>query len=185
MAIIILGVNVMIRGLELQNDLGQTIVEQSELNDEKGKEDLELRDVKIVNDKFNMTISNTGSLPVKLVRMWVTNTTDTDGWHQYYELDEIINPTESTYLGDALPLVALNSSSYKINLVTERGTAAKFQILSAYDKALKMTLISSPPSLTGGDNAVILFGITNNLTDGSIVQTVRPQISWSATEAPQ
>ena len=183
-AIIILGMTVIIRGLELQSDLGQTIVEQSGLNDEKGIEDLELRDVKIENEKFNMTILNTGTLPVHMVRLWVTNTTDTNGWHQYYELDEIINPNESTYLGDALPLVALNSSSYKIKIVTERGNSNIFHLLSPKDNAIKMSLIGTPRSLPTNQNLTLLFGVKNNLTDGSMVQTIEPIVSWTITEAP-
>ena len=183
-AIIILGVTVIIRGLELQSDLGQTIVEQSGLNDEKGKEDLKLWDVKIENEKFNMTLVNTGSLPVHMVRLWVTNTTDTNGWHQYYELDEIINPNESTYLGDTLPLVALNSSSYKIKIVTERGNSNIFQLLSPKDNAIEMSLIGTPRSLPTNQNLTLLFGVKNNFTEGSMVQIIEPIVSWTITEAP-
>ena len=185
--IIVIGLNAMIWALDLQNGFGQFIIERNVLETERNAEKIEVRDVKIENEKFNMTIANTGNLPVHMVRLWVTNTTDTNGWHQQYDTDEIINPGEVTYIGSSPPLdqlVALNSSSYKINIVTERGNSNIFQILSPKDKAQKMSLIGTPRSIPTNQNVTLLFGVKNNLTDGSMVQTIEPSISWTITEAP-
>lgn len=192
-AIIIVGLNVMTWGLNLQNNFGQVITERNVAETEQGSEKMELRDVTIDNNKFNMTVVNTGSLPVKLVKMWVTNDTCTTAtctstnWHLNYDLNNLINPGDSlTKLGQGLSLIAKNSSSYKINLVTERGSSANFQILSPKDKAIKMDLFAVPRSIPTGQDVTVIFGVTNNLTDGSIVQSVRPNVplSWTATEAP-
>ena len=184
-AIIIVGLNLMTWGLNLQNNFGQVLTEKNVSEAERVDEKIELRDVKIDSDKFNMTVVNTGTLPVKLVTMWVTNTTDTNGWHKNYALNELINPGDSlTKLGTQLALTAKNSSSYKINLVTERGSSANFQILSPKDKAIKMSLFAVPRSMPTGQNVTILFGVTNNLTDGSIVQSITPKVplNWTKTE---
>ena len=188
-AIIMVGLNVMTWGLNLQNNFGQVLTEKNVSEAERVKEKIELRDVKIDSNKFNMTVVNTGTLPVKLVNMWVTNTTDTNGWHKNYTLNKLINPGDSlTGLGTGLSsLVAKNSSSYKINLVTERGSAANFQILSPTDKAIKMNLFPLPRSVPTRQNVTLLFGVTNNLTDGSIVQSITPKLKWppAYTEAAQ
>jgi len=184
-AIMYLGVNVLTSGLSFQNKIGQVITERSTEDIQQGKEVIELRDGKIDNDKFNMTVVNTGSLPTKLVRMWVTNTSATTGWHKNYTLNEIVNPGDSlTKLGQNLALTASNSSSYTINIITERGSTASFKIVSPRDHALKLGLYAAPLSIPTGQNVTVLFGVSNNLTDGSIVQSIKPQISWSPSEFP-
>jgi len=184
-AIMFVGLNALTSGLSFQNKIGQVITERSTADAQQGKEAIELRDGKIDNDKFNMTMANTGDLPVKLVRMWVTNTSATAGWHKNYTLNEIVNPGDFlTKLGQNLALTAKNSSSYAINIITERGSSTGFKIVSPRDNALKLGLYAAPLSIPTGQNVTVLFGVSNNLTDGSIVQSIKPQISWAATEFP-
>jgi len=182
---IVVGLNVMIWALELQNDFSQALTERSLAESERINEKIELKEMRIDNDKINMTVVNTGSIPVKLVSMWVTNTTDTDGWHRNYSVSELINPGESTNVGQALPLSISDSSSYRFKLITERGNLANFQVVSPKDKALSMNLFAIPPSIPTGQNLTMMFGVTNNLTDGSIVKTITPTISWTKIEAPE
>jgi len=180
-----LGLNVLTSGLNFQTQYGQVITELSTVDTEQGKEVIELRDGKIDNDKFNMTVVNTGGLPTKLVRMWVTNTTATTGWHKNYTLNDVINPGDSlAKLGQNLALTAKNSSSYTINVITERGSIASFKMVSPRDHALKLSLYAAPLSIPTGQNVTVLFGVSNNLTDGSIVQSIKPEISWVPTEFP-
>jgi len=84
-AVIILGLGVLTSGLNMQNNLGQVVTERTSLETEQIKERIEMRDVRIDGNKFNMTLVNTGMLPVKIVRAWVTNSTDPNGWHKLYD----------------------------------------------------------------------------------------------------
>jgi hypothetical protein len=181
-AVIVIGLSAITSGLSFQNNLGQVVTQRNTDESEQGKERIELRDVGIDTNKFNMTVVNTGSIPVKLVRMWVTNTTATTGWHKNYTLNDIINPGGSlSKLGTGLSLTALMDKSYDLNVVTERGSTAGFKIMSPIDKALKMSLYVTPRSIPKDQTVSILFGVANNLTDGSLVQSITPQISWTRT----
>jgi len=185
-AVIIIGLNVIIWGLNLQYNFAQVIIDRNIAETEKSGEEIELREVEIKNSKFNMTVVNTGALPVKLVNMWVTNMSAPNGWHKNYTLAEIINPGNSlTNIGQNVALTAKNSDSYKINLVTERGTSDNFQILSPKDKVLKMNLFVVPPTVGVGQNVTIIFGVTNTATDGSIIQSITPKtpLQWISTDA--
>src|SRR5574341_815437 len=184
-AIMYLGINVLTSGLSFQNRIGQVITERSTEDIQQGKEVIELRDGKIDNDKFNLTVVNMGSLPVKLSGMWVTNTSAITGWHKNYTLNEIINPGDSlTKLGQNLALTAKNTSSYTLNIITERGSTASFKVVSPRDNSLKFGLYAAPLSVPTGQNVTVLFGVSNNLTDGSIVQSIKPQISWIPDDFP-
>lgn len=188
-AIVVLGLNLLSWGLQLQNNYANVLVERSQKETQQSAEKIELRNVRIDSDKFNMTLVNAGSLPVKLVTLWVTNTTDTNGWHQKYDnLNKPINPGDSlTKFGQDLTLIAKSSSSYKFNIITERGTSTTFQILSPKDKAIAMSLFALPRSMPTLQNVTLLFSVTNNLTDGSLVQSITPNLKWPPdyTEAAQ
>ncbi len=177
-AVLMVGLNAMIYVTNVQNSLSQVVTQKGLTQTQQSTEKIVLRDGKISNSKFNMTVANTGSIPVHLVRIWVTNQSDPNGWHQQYNIDKLVNPgTSLTNLGQDLSLFARNSSSYTINLVSERGNSAYFQILAPKDKAIKMSLFAVPRSIPTGQNVTILFAVTNNLTDGSIIQSIKPVLS--------
>jgi hypothetical protein len=183
--LIVVGLGVMTSSLVLQNNLGQVVTQKYADDIEKVNERIEIREGWVDNNKLSVTVVNTGPLPVKLVRMWVTNMTATSGWHQSYDLDKVINPADSWKgMGTALPLTANNASSYKISVITERGSSANFQIFSAKDRAVQMSLFASPRSIPTGQDVTLLFGVTNNLTDGIILHSLTPKLNWTKVEAP-
>lgn len=187
-AVIILGLGVLTSGLNMQNKLGQVVTERTGLEAEQIKERIELRDVKINSNKFNMTLVNTGVLPVKIVRAWVTNTTDTNGWHKQYDnLNYLINPGGSYInFGQSAPLsslVAKTDKSYEIKVVTERGTTTSFKILNGPDAKLNARLIASPPIPHPGEYVAITMIVTHNNTLADAVLDIKPPttLSWAPT----
>jgi hypothetical protein len=188
-AIIILGLGVLTAGLNMQNNLGQVVTERTGLEAEQIKERIELRDVKINSNKFNMTLVNTGMLPVKIVRAWVTNTTAPNGWHtQYDNLNYLINPGDSYIgFGQQAPLsslVAKTDKSYEIKVVTERGTITSFKILNGADAKLNVRLIASPPTVNDGQQVVITMLVTHNNTLADAVLNIVPGANLSPSITP-
>ncbi len=178
-AIIILGLGVLTSGLNMQSNMGQVVTERTGLETEQIKERIEMRDVRIDNNKFNMTLVNTGMLPVKIVRAWVTNTTAPNGWHtQYDNLNYLINPGGSYIgFGQQAPLsslVAKTDKSYEIKVVTERGTTTSFKILNGADAKLNVRFIASPPTVTSGQQVVITMLVTHNNTLADAVLNIEP-----------
>ncbi len=183
--VLVLGLGAMTWSLGFQNSLGSVVTQKSVSDIERVNERFEIRDAKIDSSKLNMTVLNTGALPVKLVKMWVTNTTATNGWHQSYDLNSNISPGDSLFnLGSALPITANNASSYKISVISERGSSASFMMFSAKDRAVQMSLFASPRSIPTGQDVTLMFGITNNLTDGIIVQSLKPVLNVTTVEGP-
>ncbi len=183
--VIVLGLAVMTSSLLHQNNLGQVVTQRNVGEIEKLNEGIELKDAWIDNKKLNMTVINTGALPVKLVRMWVTNTTAANGWHQSYDLDKVISPADSWKgMGLDLPITPNNASSYKISVISERGSSASFMMFSAKDRAVQMSLFASPRSIPTGQDVTLMFGITNNLTDGTMLHSLTPKLTITKVEAP-
>jgi len=144
---------------------------------DKLKENFEITDIRIDGGKFNLTIQNTGELPINFTRLWINNVTDNSWPLQNFTVNKISSPGQVLYnIGQNLNLYALESQSYSLRLVTERGNLFNVQVSSPQDKALEMNLFSTPRSVITIQNVTIWFGVTNNQTDGSILQLITPQI---------
>ena len=144
---------------------------------DKFKENFEVTNIRIDDGKFNLTIKNTGQLPINFTRLWVNNVTDNSWPLQNFTVNKVSSPGQVLYnIGQNLNLYALESQSYTLRLVTERGNTFNVQISSPQDKALEMNLFSTPRSVLSGHDVTVWYGVTNNLTDGSILQLITPQI---------
>ena len=177
-AIIVLGLGMLTSGLAFQNKLGQVVTETTLAETEQIKERIELRDVSVVSNKFNITLANTGILPVKIVKAWITNTTDTNGWHKQYDgLNMLINPGGVlTNFGQDLSLVAKTDKSYDIKVVTERGTTAVFKITNGNDAKLHVRLVATPNTIPSGQRVTITMLVTHNNTLADAVLNIEPEL---------
>ncbi|HJU13836.1 MAG TPA: LamG domain-containing protein, partial [Candidatus Nitrosotalea sp.] len=82
--------------------------------------------VTVPNNKFNITVANTGSLPINITKVWVQNTTTTD-WDYGYSTSSIVAPGATlTNLGQALPVKYNPSNAYNVKVVTSRGNSYQF-----------------------------------------------------------
>ncbi len=92
-------------------------------------ERLEVRVIRYDSDRMNLTLLNSGPVPVHIVRLWVTNFSASPPWHTTFNANFYINPGETkTNVGSTLGIFAA-SKSFSVKLVTERGnliTAQKF-----------------------------------------------------------
>ena len=112
------------------------------------KENFEVTNIRIDDGKFNLTIKNTGQLPINFTRLWVNNVTDNSWPLQNFTINKVSSPGQVlNNVGQNLNLYALESQSYTLRLVTERGNTFNVQISSPQDKALEMNLFTFPRSV--------------------------------------
>ncbi len=164
-------------GINLIERVNDEVIVKGVESMDKSKEDFEIVDVKINGGKFDLTIKNTGQLPINFIRLWVNNVTDASWPLQNFTLNEASYPGQILYgVGQNLNLYALESQSYSLRLMTERGNLFNIQVTSPQDETLEMNLFSTPKSVLTGQDVTIWFGVTNNVTDGSVLQLITPQI---------
>ena len=164
-------------GINLIERVNDEVIVKGVESMDKSKEDFEIVGVKINGGKFDLTIKNTGQLPINFTRLWVNNVTDASWPLQNFTLNEASYPGQILYgVGQNLNLYALESQSYSLRLVTERGNLFNIQVTSPQDETLEMNLFSTPKSVLTGQDVTIWFGVTNNVTDGSVLQIITPLI---------
>jgi len=158
---------------------------------DKLRENFEITNIRIDGSKFNLTVQNTGELPINFTRLWVNNVTDSAWKIQNFTVNKVSSPGQVLYnIGQNLNLYALESQSYSLRLVTERGNLFNVQVSSPQDKALMMSLFTTPANPLSNQNVTLLYVIKNNLTDGSIIPSLTPQmdpptVTGSATAIQQ
>ncbi|NQV39087.1 MAG: hypothetical protein HQ505_00855 [Nitrosopumilus sp.] len=164
-------------GINLIERVNDEVIIKGVESIDKSKESFEIVNVGINGGKFDLTIKNTGQLPIHFTRLWVNNVTDSSWPLQNFTLNEVSSPGQILYdVGQNLNLYALESQSYDLRLVTERGNLFNIQVTSPQDETLEMNLFSTPKSVLTGQDVTIWFGVTNNVTDGSVLQLITPQI---------
>ncbi len=102
-------------------------VETKQAHDlERNTEEFEVVKVGTANNKFNFTLQNTGNIPVNVTRLWVENTTDSAWDSARFDINTAVAPGATiTNVGQNIDLIALNTQSYFMKLVTERGNSQK------------------------------------------------------------
>lgn len=164
-------------GIHLLEQVNDQIITKGTESIDKSRESVEIINVKIKEGKFDFTIKNTGDLPINIARLWINNMTDISWPIQNFTINEAVFPGQVlSNIGQNLDLYALESQSYALKLVTERGNQFNIQMMSPQEKSLEMNLFTSPRSVLTGQNVTIWYGVTNNSTDGSTLQLITPQI---------
>ncbi|MFB5638261.1 MAG: hypothetical protein ACE5RF_07605, partial [Nitrosarchaeum sp.] len=110
----------------IENFSNSVIVSQSQ-NVDRGIESIKISKVTFDGGKFNLTVANTGSVPVKITRLWITNQSSSVPSDIKVNVNAIIDPGKEKYnIGQTV--TASSSKNYNLKLVTERGNIATYQV---------------------------------------------------------
>ncbi|MBI5860174.1 MAG: hypothetical protein HZB73_05785, partial [Nitrosarchaeum sp.] len=162
----------------IENFSNSVIVSQAQ-NVDRGSEEVKITSVRIDGGKFNMTVSNTGSLPVKLTRLWVSNQDLTTPSDVKADLNIRLDPGKSQYnIGQSTTISASSSTSYNLKVITERGNIATFQVSPNVSTRLQIIM----PSTVGLDTTFrVTTLITNNSTNPNNIANLVPTLTNNGT----
>jgi len=153
----------------------QSILVTNQENMDRANEIFSVEKVSLNNNKFNITVQNNGNLPISINRLWIENITHTSDWTFKYDINHVVAPAEMVYnIGQNIPLSALESQSYKIKLVTERGNTKEFSVNSANFAPLNIQLLAVPSTVPSGFTAGLIMLVTNNGSETLINLTPQP-----------
>jgi len=168
--------------MDVIDDLAYQVDVKQDINLNRQSEEFIIADVNIDGGEFNITVTNTGTIPINVTKMWAKNVTDSS-WNQTsYPINQVVVPGGSfTDVGQGTGLIAMGSQSYSLKLLTSRGNTLETQVFSASNLPLEMTLISSPINPLDDFDVTILYSVKNNLTNGAIVKSLTPSMAIGGT----
>src|SRR6185437_9528446 len=154
--------------MNILDNYNQSVLARNQQATDITKEKFQVNSVTMVNNKLNITVVNTGSLPVNFTKIWITNkTATTTAWVKSY------TPTSSTVApGNTLTNLGINGIStwlntnypYHVKLVTSRGNTNEFDINSASTTPLNIQLMFMPSTVPSGITTSLVMIVTNNST---------------------
>jgi hypothetical protein len=150
------------------NLLGQynnTVLAKNQALADVNKEKFQIGSVAVVNNKLNVTLINTGTLPINFTKIWIQNTTTTDWIRSYAQANSFVSPGATlTNLGQGIPAYINPANSYNVKLVTSRGASQAFTVNSASAAPLNIQLLVLPSTVTAGFKTTMVLIVTNNST---------------------
>ena len=180
--VLAVGLGAFIHALNQQDLYAQVATQRTQADWDRLNEELDATKVAIAAGKFNVTLMNEGKLPIKVDSLWITNQTANPKWHQKFDFipAKEIGPSKTiTNIGQDLSLSALDSKSYVLKFVTERGNAASIKSISVAEADLKLSLFLMPRTITSGENVTILFSVKNNQLDADSIHKINPVMDYS------
>jgi hypothetical protein len=157
------------------DQFGAAVIGKGQDNINRNNEAFEITGVTEDNNKFNITIQNTGQLPVNITRLWIQNKTSPTWPTTKFSINQIVAPGQTlTKVGENLPLSAIYSQAYDISLVTERGNSKEILVNSASQKPLNLQLNVLPDKIPTGFDTTLLLAVTNNMSNNGILTNLVP-----------
>jgi len=162
--------------MNLFENFSENVFAVAQERENRKKESFDISKLTIENNKINLDIYNSGDIPVTFARLWVENVTGVD---QVYKFDLNNTVTTGNTIEDILkdvPFTALETQSYKLKLVTDRGTTKEFSV-NASTEPLHLQLFVLPEEVPTNFISTILLSVTNNSTQSTIYTNIQPVLN--------
>lgn len=166
------------------NNYNSSVLTKNQQLSDVNKENFRISSVTVPNSKLNITVTNTGSLPISFTKIWIQNTTTTDWIRSYTPTNNFVTPGGVLKnIGQNIPVSINPANSYNVKLVTSRGNTQQFMMNSPSIAPLNIQFFAVPNSVDIGFNSKLLMIVTNN--GSSTLVNISPNIptktSGSAT----
>jgi hypothetical protein len=169
--------NVMFWMMQQQDRVTAAVTEKTGADLNKLNEEIEIRGVRVDGGRLNVTVANTGGQPARLASIYVVNETAAPKAQYRYDIDFAINSGSTIKnIGQAVPLIAKNTTSYSVKVATSMGNSDTEQFLPLSLTPVPLSLYVIPPTVTTGENVTLLYTVTNNLTSTEPLK-ISPSIS--------
>jgi len=162
--------------MNLFESFSETVFAVAQERENRKKESFDISKLTIENNKINLDIHNSGDIPISFTRLWVENVTGVD---EVYRFDLNNTVTTGNTVEDILkdvPFTVLQTQSYKMKLVTDRGTTKEFSVNASTDP-LHLQLFALPEEVPTNFVSTILLSVTNNSTKNTIYTNIQPSLN--------
>jgi len=162
--------------MDLIDTLAKSVGVKQSLEIDRANEEFKITKVQLVNNKFNITVQNTGNIPINITRLWTENVTATD-WVSKHDINKIVTPgVTTTNIGQNIVLTALDTVGYDMKLVTERGTVNTFSINSVNQAPLDLKFHALPDLVPTAFTTTLMLTVRNDLPNSNLLLNLEPDV---------
>ena len=148
------------------DNYNQSVLTKNQQLSDVNKERFQISSVTVPNGKLNITVANTGSLPINFTKIWIQNMSTTDWIKSYTPTNNFVVPGGIlTKIGQNIPAYINPANSYNIKLVTSRGNTQQFMMNSPSSTKLNIQLFAFPANIPSSTTTELVMIVTNNSTN--------------------
>jgi len=151
----------------------QLIVEetrQKNIQDEK----FELLNVNVVEGKLDVTIKNTGEIPIKITTMYLDEMGANDVV-QKIDIDQTISPGNTfDFFSESIDVDVESAKGYTMKFISSRGESQTFYLNSASQEPLDIRLIALPDRMPIGFDTTLIMVVVNNMSNNNPLVNLVP-----------
>src|SRR6185437_14223588 len=165
--------------MNVLDNYNQSVLARNQQGADIIKEKFQVSGVTLVNNKLNITVVNTGSLPVNFTKIWITNkSSTTTAWvKSYTPVNNLAAPGNTlTNIGQSVNTWLNTNYPYHVKLVTSRGNTNEFDVTSAGNSNLDIRLYALPPTVVSSFSTELVMFVINNSTNGATLTNITPQL---------
>ena len=151
------------------DNYNQSVLTKNQQLSDVNKEKFQISSVTVPNGKLNITVTNTGSVPINFTKIWIQNQTaysnGVDWVNSYVPTNSFVAPGGVLIkMGQKIPLTINSAYSYNVKLVTSRGNTQQFSVNSANTAPLNIQTMFLPTTVSTGFKTELLMVVINNST---------------------
>ena len=180
--VIITAASYLTYSMNLFESFSQNVFAADQERENRKKESFDISKLTIENNKINLDIHNSGDIPVSFTRLWVENVTGVDQVYRFDLNSTVTTGSTAKDILQSIPFTALQTESYKMKLVTDRGTTKEFSV-NASTEPLHLQLFALPEAVPTNFKSTILLSVTNNSTQNTIYTNIQPILNVTSLGA--
>ena len=170
--------------MDTLDEFAQTIIVKAAVKEDQSNEEFQINKVTIDGNLFNVTVTNTGQIPIKIIRLWVEDVTSGvsagDAVPKSCSINKQVGPLQTAIkIGQSCSITASDTGSYKMKFVTERGKIKEFSVNFVGSEPIDLQLLVLPTTLPSEFTTTVLFVVKNNMTSNNILTNLVPNLSTS------
>jgi len=171
--------------MDTLDQFAQTVVVKSSVKEDQSNEEFQVKKLTVDNNMFNITLTNTGDIPINITRLWVENVTSgvtaTEAIPKNCDIKQQVGPKQTVIkIGQSCAaLTAKDSEAYQLKLVSERGNVERMFVNSVGDQSLYLKLHASPSFVPTGFTTTLLLEVVNTGTNQLV--NIKPEIDSIVT----
>jgi hypothetical protein len=165
--------------MNVLDNYNQAALARTQQTTEIANEKFQVTSATFVGNKLNITVTNTGTLPINFTKIWITNssTPNTNAWVKSYSINKIASPGNTlTNIGQGVTTWLNTGYSYNVKLVTSRGNSLPFFINSVSQQPLDIQVFTSPSTVSNQFDTAVIMTVANNATNAGTITNLQPQV---------
>src|SRR5690348_14818643 len=128
------------------DNYNQSVLTKNQQLSDVNKEKFQISSVTVPNNKLNITVVNTGSLPINFTKVWIQDAKVIDSVQSYVPTHNFVVPGGVlTNIGQSATINP--SDSYNVKLVTSRGNTQQFTLNSVSSVPVNIQFYAFPSTI--------------------------------------